>query len=54
MKEGDLRKVQVDEARAEVLAGRLGLTTALGEQGATLSELRAMLATNYTEPLANQ
>lgn len=51
---GDLRKVQVDEARAEVLASRLGLTTAMGEQGAALSELRAVLATNYQEPLADQ
>ncbi|MFH1112666.1 MAG: TolC family protein, partial [Pseudomonadota bacterium] len=48
--QGDLRKVQVDEATAEVLANRMRLISAMGEQGATLSELYAALAMNYQEP----
>jgi outer membrane protein TolC len=48
---GDLNRLAVEEARANLLDKTIEMSRALGEGNATLTELHATMATNYQEPL---
>jgi outer membrane protein TolC len=47
---GDLNKLAVEEARANVLEKTIEMSRSLGEANATLVELQSNMATNYNEP----
>jgi len=47
---GDLNKLAVEEARANVLEKTIEMARSLGEANATLVELQSTMATNYNEP----
>jgi outer membrane protein TolC len=48
---GDLNKLAVEDARANVLEKTIEVSRSLGEANATLAELYSNMATNYNEPL---
>ncbi len=48
---GDLNKLAVEEARANVLEKTIEMSRSLGEANATLVELQSNMATNYNEPV---
>jgi outer membrane protein TolC len=48
---GDLNRLAVEEARANLLDKTIEMSRALGEANATLTELHATMATNHQEPL---
>jgi outer membrane protein TolC len=47
----DLEKLALEDARANVLQGRIERTRAIGEANAALGELQGTLGTNFKEPL---
>ncbi len=47
---GDLDRLHVEQARADVLEKRIELFRAVGEANATLAELNRAMAVNYREP----
>jgi outer membrane protein TolC len=48
---GDLNRLAVEEARANMLEKKIEESRSLGEANAALAELYAAMATNYQEPL---